>query len=133
MMESEWKARVFEAWLMNDQQELARLRNVLDYDGIGRSLREEATQKAYEASEEFKTYLTTKCLWEEADLMRCALALAKCSPTRMIMPRMVDGKPRWGNQTDSGQNKLGPSPQRKGDRSRTYPGIAAAFAQQWGS
>lgn len=59
--------------------------------------------------------------------------LAPLFPTRMIMPRMVDGKPRWGNQTDSGQNKLGPSPQRKGDRSRTYPGIAAAFAQQWGS
>ena len=26
--------------------------------------------------------------------------------TDEIKPRWVDGKPRWGNQTDSGQNKL---------------------------
>ena len=38
----------------------------------------------------------------------------------------------WGNQTPSGQNKLGPSPDRWKERSRTYPGIAAAFAEQWG-
>ena len=38
----------------------------------------------------------------------------------------------WGNQTPSGQNKLSPSPNRKADRSRTYPGIADAMAQQWG-
>lgn len=41
-------------------------------------------------------------------------------------------KPRWANQTDSGQNRLGPSDTRKQERSATYPGIAAAFAQQWG-
>lgn len=41
-------------------------------------------------------------------------------------------KPRWGNQTDSGQNKLGPSETRAADRARTYPGIAKAMAQQWG-
>lgn len=39
--------------------------------------------------------------------------------------------PRWANQTDSGQNKLGPSPDRWKDRSRTYHGIAAAMATQW--
>lgn len=38
----------------------------------------------------------------------------------------------YGNQTPSGQNKLGPSPDRWKERSRTYPGIAAAMAQQWG-
>ena len=38
----------------------------------------------------------------------------------------------WGNQTGSGQNKLGPSPDRWKDRSRTYQGIANAFADQWG-
>lgn len=43
-------------------------------------------------------------------------------------PRMVNGKPRWGNQTDGGQNKLSPSPNRARDRSETYPGIAAALA-----
>jgi hypothetical protein len=39
---------------------------------------------------------------------------------------------RWGNQTDSGQNKLGPSASRGQDRSRTYFGIACAMALQWG-
>lgn len=44
-------------------------------------------------------------------------------------PRIVDGRPRWGNQTDSGQNKLSPGPNRARDRSRTYPGIARAIAE----
>ena len=39
---------------------------------------------------------------------------------------------RRGNQTPSGQNKLGPSPDRWKLRSITYPGIAAAMAEQWG-
>jgi len=39
---------------------------------------------------------------------------------------------RWENQTPSGQNKLGPSPDRWKIRSRTYPGIANAMAVQWG-
>jgi hypothetical protein len=38
---------------------------------------------------------------------------------------------RWGNQTDSGQNRLGPSPDRWKIRSATFPGIAAAMADQW--
>lgn len=36
------------------------------------------------------------------------------------------------NLTPSGQNKLGPSPDRWRERSRTYTGIAAAMAAQWG-
>lgn len=40
---------------------------------------------------------------------------------------------RRGNQTPSGQNKLGPSPDRWKQRSLTYPGIAAAMADQWGA
>lgn len=45
-----------------------------------------------------------------------------------------DGKARqiWGNQTPTGQNKLGPSPDRWALRSLTYPGIAEAMADQWG-
>lgn len=39
---------------------------------------------------------------------------------------------RWNNQTPSGQNRLGPSPDRWKERSRTYPGIAKAMAAQWG-
>jgi site-specific DNA-cytosine methylase len=38
---------------------------------------------------------------------------------------------RRANQTPSGQNKLGPSPDRWKERSRTYTGIANAMAQQW--
>jgi len=42
-------------------------------------------------------------------------------------------KTRRANQTPSGQNKLGPSPDRWKLRSKTYQGIADAMAQQWGS
>lgn len=40
---------------------------------------------------------------------------------------------RWGNQTPSGQNRLGPSADRAKLRSKTYPGIAKAMAEQWGN
>jgi hypothetical protein len=39
---------------------------------------------------------------------------------------------RYANQTASGQNKLGPSPDRWALRSATYPGFALAMADQWG-
>lgn len=48
-------------------------------------------------------------------------------------PRIVDGRKRWGNQTDSGQNKLPPSADRARLRGETYPGMAAALAEQWGA
>lgn len=54
-------------------------------------------------------------------------------PTSYFAPRITpDGKKRWGNQTDSGQNKLAPSPDRWKERSKTYQGIANAMASQWG-
>lgn len=46
--------------------------------------------------------------------------------------RMVNGRPRWSNQTDSGQNRLGPSADRWAERSITYQGIANAMADCWG-
>ena len=65
------------------------------------------------------------CLWlKELPLLR---------PTKFIEPRIINGKMRWSNQCDSGQNKLAPSADRWKDRSRTYEGIAKAFAQQWGN
>lgn len=86
------------------------------------------------------------CLWLKN--------LPLLAPTNIIDPRWVccgialpegDGKygcpncngdkkalPRWGNQTDSGQNKLAPSSDRWKIRSETYLGIAQAFADQWG-
>lgn len=64
------------------------------------------------------------CLWLKG--------LPKLVPTSMVEGRLVDGKRRWANQTDSGQNKLGPSKDRWKERSRTYQGIANAMADQWG-
>ena len=52
--------------------------------------------------------------------------------TEQVAPRMVEGRPRWANQTDSGQNRLSPSASRWLERSATYPGIAAAMGDQWG-
>jgi hypothetical protein len=42
-------------------------------------------------------------------------------------------RPRWANQTDSGQNRLGPSETRGKDRALTYQGWADAMAEQWGA
>lgn len=53
-------------------------------------------------------------------------------PTSIVEPRLVNGKKRWGNQTDSGQNRLPPSADRWKIRSETYTGIAQAMADQWG-
>jgi len=63
------------------------------------------------------------CLWLKN------LPLLK--PTQIVEPRIVNGKQRWGNQTDSGQNKLPPSKDRWKLRSKTYEGIADAMAAQW--
>jgi len=63
------------------------------------------------------------CLWLKG--------LPLLTGTSDYPPRIVDGKKRWGNQTDSGQNKLGPSVDRAKMRSKTYPGIAKAMAEQW--
>ena len=57
-------------------------------------------------------------------------------PTSFVEPRWVDGgdykmRPRWANQTDSGQNRLAPSAGRAAERSTTYSGIARAMAAQW--
>ena len=58
--------------------------------------------------------------------------LPPLTPTDHVPPRIVNGKPRWANQTDSGQNKLPPSEGRWKLRSTTFPGIANAMADQWG-
>lgn len=64
------------------------------------------------------------CLWLNL--------LPELKPTRRVAPRVVNGLKRWANQTDGGQNKLPPSDDRWKLRSKTYPGIAAACASQWG-
>ncbi len=64
------------------------------------------------------------CLWLQG--------LPELRPTTRVAGRIVNGKERWSNQTDSGQNKLPPSKDRSNLRSITYPGIAEAMAEQWG-
>jgi hypothetical protein len=64
------------------------------------------------------------CLWLKN--------LPQLKATEIIKPRIINGKKRWGNQTDSGQNKLTPSADRWKLRSKTYEGIAEAMATQWG-
>lgn len=40
---------------------------------------------------------------------------------------------RWANQSPSGNCRLAPSPMRWMNRSKTFPGVAAAMAAQWGA
>lgn len=64
------------------------------------------------------------CLWlKNLPLLRS---------TAVVAPAIINGKPRWGNQSPCGANKLGPSADRWKKRSKTYTGIAAAMATQWG-
>lgn len=60
------------------------------------------------------------------------LAPLVADPSDRIAGRIVNGKERWANQCDSGQNRLGPSADRWAARSVTYGGIARAMAEQWG-
>jgi hypothetical protein len=68
--------------------------------------------------------------------MVCDCGVSRTSVT-LLCPGCGAGfssaKPRWANQTDSGQNRLGPSETRSAERARTYSGIAKAMAEQWGA
>lgn len=64
------------------------------------------------------------CLW----LKGLPLLVSTC----FVEPRIVNGRKRWDNQCDSGQNKLTPSDDRWKIRSETFAGIAQAMAEQWG-
>lgn len=64
------------------------------------------------------------CLWIKN--------MPKLTQTEHIHPAVTtDGKKRWANQTPGGHNKLGPSKERAALRSKTYPGIAKAIAEQY--
>lgn len=58
--------------------------------------------------------------------------LPRLVPTCRVPGRLVGGKERWANQTDSGQNRLSPGADRWLERSRSYGGIMSAMAEQWG-
>lgn len=67
------------------------------------------------------------CLWLDN--------LNPLTPTKLVPPRLArNGKRyalRWGNQTDSGQNKETPADDRWIVRSTTWQGWADAMADQW--
>ena len=72
------------------------------------------------------------CLWLKG--------LPNLIPTNYCEPRIVQGKKRWANQMDNGQNitlnEKGKvcgwnTDEIKKIRSKTYPGIAKAMANQW--
>lgn len=71
------------------------------------------------------------CLWLKGLPLLAIDPQARCAGRLVVLP---NGKTveRWANQTDSGQNVLGPSEHRQRERSKTYPGIAQAFLQ-WGA
>ena len=61
------------------------------------------------------------CLWLKG--------LPFLKPTNI---KMLPKSGYWTNQTPSGQNKLGPAPDRAKNRSKTYLGISKAMGEQWG-
>ena len=63
----------------------------------------------------------TTCLWLSG--------LPPLAPTDVLA---LPVRGRWANQTASGQNRLGPSPDRWKLRAATYSGVARAMAAQWG-
>jgi hypothetical protein len=63
----------------------------------------------------------TTCLWLKG--------LPRLRPTNVLE---LPPSGHWENQTASGQNKLSPGPNRWKLRAKTYEGIAAAMAAQWG-
>lgn len=58
--------------------------------------------------------------------------LPPLQPTNMIPPRLVNGRPRWSNQADDGQNNAGWSGDRATRRRAVLSGFAEAMADQWG-
>lgn len=68
----------------------------------------------------------------EPRLVCCGLPL---EDSLCLCPRCGGRKkalPRWGNQTDGGQNREPPAEDRWKIRSATYQGWADAWAEQWG-
>lgn len=62
------------------------------------------------------------CLWlKNLPLLR---------ETERINPRIVEGKPRWGNQLDSGHCAIS-GKNRQADRARMPESLAEAMAEQW--
>lgn len=76
------------------------------------------------------------CLWLFGGLAPLVIDPAAAAPPRRVVdPRTGKLVSRWGNQTDSGQNRLGPTKDpemRRAARAVTYGGPARQMAMQWG-
>lgn len=69
----------------------------------------------------------TTCLW--LDNLPPLKPTEYCPPRKTLYKgRVVE---RWSNQLPSGASNVSPSDDRWRERSRTYPGLAAAMAAQW--
>lgn len=67
----------------------------------------------------------TTCLWLKG--------LPPLIPTAIVEPDKTVGGGKRPGRVSSRIHRLGPSKARQRERSRTYPGIAAAMAAQWGA
>lgn len=75
------------------------------------------------------------CLWsrdENGDPLPPLVPTVRYPGRWVRDPRNGKLVERWSNQTDSGQNRLGPSADRWLERSITYPGIAQAIVKALG-
>lgn len=72
------------------------------------------------------------CLWLKGLPPLPLDPAARFAGRHVIDPKTKKIVERWSNQTDSGQNRLGPSDRRAADRAVTYAGIARAMADTWG-
>jgi hypothetical protein len=122
------------------EKALAHVRRLLEYmERIGKGGLENPVGRIGTRIEKATQYIQPYQFGEDAS-KKTGLwlrGLPKLAPTSYFPPRIVEdgpyaGRERWSNQTDSGQNRLGPGEDRWKDRSRTYQGIADAMAQQWG-
>jgi hypothetical protein len=67
----------------------------------------------------------TTCLWLKG--------LSPLQHTKIVQPDPTVGGGKRPGRVSSRLHRMGPSENRQRERSRTYPGIAAAMAEQWGN
>jgi len=118
-----WAARTsaykdFVACLENDKCKRIAVENPIGY--VNRWRKPRQIIQPYQFGDDASK---ATCLWLKG--------LPNLKPTKRVQGRIVNGKERWSNQTDSGQNKLAPSNDRWSVRSKTYDGIADAMVDQW--
>lgn len=72
------------------------------------------------------------CLWYvDKDGNELSDMIIPVNPEKRVPGRIVNGVERWSNQTDSGENRVSPGPDRWKERSRTYPGFADDAVAHW--